>query len=398
MKIAFISNSNYKGGADLSALKIFKLLKKGKINIKFLIRFSKTNNRNQILIGNYYLNLFRSLIFLPLKNILKEKDFSLNIFPSRVIPILKKERFDLINFHWLGSETISINEIKKIKQPIVFTLHDQWLYNGGEHYFNFEKKNRSSLFIFINKYLKSLKSDIFKKNNIFFVCPSRWMKKELKKKINITDDRIATIPYPINRKIFRPASKAINKNFFNISTKKKIGLFITATNINDKRKGFDLLKISLDNLKKNYFELLLVGSKIQTLNLKQKFYSKNFINSETQVSKLINCSDFLLFPSRADNLPNVVLESLSCNKPIVAFDVGGLRDVIKHGFNGYLAKPFDTQDFCKGIDFVLANTKKLSKNISSDHSFKKFVEQKYILEKYIKFFNKINYINDNNKS
>ena len=390
MKIAFISSSNYKGGADLSAAKIFSLLKRTKIKTKFYLRFSEITKKNYNLVGSFYINLIRSLIFLPLKKILKEKDFSLNILPSKLLLSLKKENFDIINFHWLGSETISLQEIKKIKQPIIFTLHDQWIYQGGEHYFNFEKKKRNLIFKFINKYLKSLKIEILKNNNVFFVCPSKWMKKELKKNKYISEDRIEIIPYPINRKIFKPISQIKSKKFFKIHTKKKIGLFITATKIDDKRKGFDLLKNSLDLLGKNYLELLVVSSKNSNLDLKQKVHLKNFMKSEIQISKLINCSDFLLFPSRADNLPNVVLESLSCYKPVVAFDVGGLRDVIKHKFNGYLAKPFDIADFCKGIDFVSNNSKKLSKNISNDHNFKEYVDQNGITEKYLKFFQKIN--------
>lgn len=50
-------------------------------------------------------------------------------------------------------------------------------------------------------------------------------------------------------------------------------------------------------------------------------------------------------PSREDNLPNIVIESMTCGTPVAAFDVGGMRDMIDHRHNGYLAKPFDTA-FC----------------------------------------------------
>jgi glycosyltransferase involved in cell wall biosynthesis len=56
-----------------------------------------------------------------------------------------------------------------------------------------------------------------------------------------------------------------------------------------------------------------------------------------------------------DNLPNTVLEALSCGTPCVAFDIGGMSDMIDHQKNGYLAKPFDVDDLAMGIRWVLAD-------------------------------------------
>jgi glycosyltransferase involved in cell wall biosynthesis len=47
------------------------------------------------------------------------------------------------------------------------------------------------------------------------------------------------------------------------------------------------------------------------------------------------------------------MESLACGTPVVAFDVGGNSDMIEHLINGYLAKPFESQDLANGIEWVL---------------------------------------------
>jgi glycosyltransferase involved in cell wall biosynthesis len=57
----------------------------------------------------------------------------------------------------------------------------------------------------------------------------------------------------------------------------------------------------------------------------------------------------------------MVLEAMACGTPCVAFEVGGLPDLIEHERTGYLAHPFDIQDLCHGISWVLADeTRRLS--------------------------------------
>jgi glycosyltransferase involved in cell wall biosynthesis len=83
-------------------------------------------------------------------------------------------------------------------------------------------------------------------------------------------------------------------------------------------------------------------------------------------------------------LPNVGLEAHSCGLPIVSFNVGGIPDIITHKIKGYLAKPNDTDDFTKGIEFVKKNYKNLSLN-----ALKKSKKWSYnsISKKYFKFIN-----------
>lgn len=56
-------------------------------------------------------------------------------------------------------------------------------------------------------------------------------------------------------------------------------------------------------------------------------------------------------PSLAENLSNVIMESLACGTPVVAFDIGGNGDMITHKHNGYLATSPD--DLAQGIKWIL---------------------------------------------
>ena len=71
--------------------------------------------------------------------------------------------------------------------------------------------------------------------------------------------------------------------------------------------------------------------------------------------KYIALINLFVIPSLEDNLPNTVIESLTCGTPCVAFNIGGIPDMIDHKKNGYLAEAFNIESFVKGIAWVLGD-------------------------------------------
>ena len=66
--------------------------------------------------------------------------------------------------------------------------------------------------------------------------------------------------------------------------------------------------------------------------------------------------DLLVVPSRLEAFGQTASESLACATPVVAFGTSGLLDIIDHKVNGYLAKPFETEDLSNGMKFILNST------------------------------------------
>jgi glycosyltransferase involved in cell wall biosynthesis len=71
------------------------------------------------------------------------------------------------------------------------------------------------------------------------------------------------------------------------------------------------------------------------------------------MSIAMSAADVFVCPTRADNLPNVVLESMACGTPVVGFNVGGVPDMVRPGLTGLLAPPEDVQALRAAIKALL---------------------------------------------
>ena len=67
----------------------------------------------------------------------------------------------------------------------------------------------------------------------------------------------------------------------------------------------------------------------------------------------------MVVPSRQDNLPNIILEAMSCGTPCIAFHIGGLQDIILHEQTGYLANPEDSRSLSDGIQWLFQDDQRL---------------------------------------
>jgi glycosyltransferase involved in cell wall biosynthesis len=177
------------------------------------------------------------------------------------------------------------------------------------------------------------------------------------------------IPNGIDTEAYKPLNKEECRHILGISWNQKILMF-GAVSLKDERKGSDLLIKSLQQLPsslKSDILLLTLGEGgekiaemvgIKTLNL-------GYVSSDRLKSIAFSASDLFVFPTRADNLPLVLQESMACGTPMVSFDIGGVPDLVRHNITGYLAKPEDIQDFSNGIVQLLEDDQ-LRQNMSKN--------------------------------
>jgi glycosyltransferase involved in cell wall biosynthesis len=104
-------------------------------------------------------------------------------------------------------------------------------------------------------------------------------------------------------------------------------------------------------------ELVIIGASRpqhpQDFGMKVHYIGR--LHDEISQVLLYSAADVVVAPSMQENLSNTVMESLACGTPVVAFDVGGMPDMIDHQLSGYLARPFEPNDLADGIKWVLEN-------------------------------------------
>jgi glycosyltransferase involved in cell wall biosynthesis len=67
----------------------------------------------------------------------------------------------------------------------------------------------------------------------------------------------------------------------------------------------------------------------------------------------INSADVVTLTSLSEGLPSILLETMGCGRPMVATDVGGISEVLKHGETGLLVPPEDVSQIAISLKQIL---------------------------------------------
>ena len=167
------------------------------------------------------------------------------------------------------------------------------------------------------------------------------------------------IPNGIDVQIYKESNRNSARKILNIEPDSKIILF-GSSSLRDGRKGISLIPEILSTLKHELpsekIGVLFFGSQNSSILSELPFPSKylGHLFDDYSLACAYQAADVFITPSLQDNLPNTVMEAMACSTPCVAFDKGGMPDMIDHLVNGYLAQPFDIRDFALGIKKCLA--------------------------------------------
>lgn len=329
----------------------------------------------------------------------ENKPWNIGFFNNTLKTTIEQLKPDVIHLHWIN-QFVSIKQVAKFNIPVVWTMHDSWAFTGGCHIpFPCEKfkiqceacpQLNSNKNFDLSKVIFDWKKKSWKNANINFIGPSKWITDNAKSSKLLSDFLITNIPNCIDTDFFTPKNKLESRKILGIPAHKKIILFGANNATNDKNKGFDLLlkaynKIKSINVSED-IELVIFGTKEKDYSDKEKIRKIGYISQLDQFPLLYSAADVVVNASRSENFSNVILESLSCGTPVVAFDIGGNSDLIQHGVNGSLVTPFNIEELSIEISKYLQINKITSSDVTK--SVEKYSE-KLICNEFEAFYSKI---------
>ena len=426
LDIIHISNNDIKGGAARAAYRIHRCIKdnKDELNIdssmKVVTKYSDDpsvhcfNLRNQ----SWLWKRLQPRISKYIKNNLITNNYSAHniAFPNTgALKELNKNENNstkkIIHMHWLGDNTISIEEIAKLKSPIFWTLHDQWAFCGAEHYTHppiykngeiisdtrycqdYSKPSRSldEKGFDLNRWTWMRKKKYWK-TPFNIIVTSNWMFDCVKNSSLMSKWPIYLIPYPIDINKWKPINKLYAKKILGVDPSKKIILYGAIGGTKDKRKGAHLLNESLKILKNSFLRNNL--NKIQILvfgeSKSEKFINElpikflGNLNDDISLQIIYSAAEVMVVPSIQEAFGQTASEAHACGTPVVSFRIGGLIDIVSHKNTGFLADPYAPESLAYGINWVIEDNER--NKILSKEARKKVVEKwdsKIIAKQYI---------------
>ncbi len=283
---------------------------------------------------------------------------------------------DILHLHWINQGFLSLQNIAQLARlgkPMVWTLHDLWAFTGGCHIHTCDHFQQACGHC---PYLRrpgprDLSHRIWaaKKRwfpaDIHFVTCSEWLRGMALSSSLLADYPITTIPNPINTHVFQPIT-GTERNAFRqeqgIAPGARVVLFVAMT-ISEPHKGFRFLQAALQQLKANQTNLLLEIMVIgkpdpeSLAALPYPVHALGLVQDQAQLARIYAAADVFVTPTLADNLPNTVMESLSCGTPVAGFRTGGVPEMVEHLGNGYIAPQGDSAALAEGIRWILSGEK-----------------------------------------
>jgi len=267
-------------------------------------------------------------------------------FPIEELPVIKDA--DIIHLHWVGNFLNYPTFFAKIKQPVVWTLHDMNPFMGIFHYEG-DQANNKNLETVDKKIIKAKAKFVHQKDNIYIVTPSEWMKKKSESSTILGKYPHFLVPYGFDQKNYPVLDKNKSKELLKLNNG-RINILFVAFGLNVHRKGLDLLIEAVNQLDPSTFNLISVGGgEDLPLDKRINYIRIGRTNDISELNRIYTVADVTIIPSREDNSPNVMTESLLNGTPVISFSNGGMREYIETGRNGILQNEINSESLKNGI-------------------------------------------------
>lgn len=286
---------------------------------------------------------------------------------ARLLERLKPDVINVHNLHgawWAGASARVLAACCRLR-PTVWTLHDMWSFTGccryslecGKYVQGCDDECPVA-----NEYYPFSSADVIDEwnlrrgvladhPNLVAVSPSRWLA-ALAKAGLWRQHRVEVIPNGIPVDVYRPVERAAARARFGISESERV-LMVNAGQ-QPHYKGLSLIAASINTLRNNKFTLLAIGGELPGIDAPGvTIVNAGFITGERLKAEAFCAADVYIHASRADNLPNTILESILCGTPVLAVNAGGVPEAVRPPVTGWLVDDWTPAALAAAIESVM---------------------------------------------
>ncbi|WZL88730.1 glycosyltransferase [Salinimicrobium sp. 3283s] len=217
-------------------------------------------------------------------------------------------------------------------------------------------RNANKMGDFISSKLKWHLNNFYLSKLAYVISVSKECEKDFIETFSYPQAKISTVEIGVEEKEIGEIPEDLREIFKKGPVLSHIGGFVPEKN----HKG--LLRI-FKNILMNYPEsqLFLMGkgrleeeikSKVEKMQIKENVH---FLGYRNDVLEILHHSQAFVLPSLIEGLPAVILEAMYAETPVVAYNVGGIGEVVTNGETGWLIKKNEENYFCEKVNEILSS-------------------------------------------
>lgn len=261
---------------------------------------------------------------------------------------------DIINIHnlhgaWWADAAGELLGLCGRIAPVVWTLHDMWSFTGccpyslncsefvqgcttgcqvARSYFPFSAEHVPQEWARKQQALSANPGTVA-------VSPSRWLA-QLARRGLWKSHRVEVIPNGIDTELYKPQN--VTKCRAELGLPMDSPVILASYHPIPHYKGASTVSGLVELFRDQPWQWAIIGSEPPTsISSLPNVRSFGHVTSEQTKISLFACADLYVHASLAENLPNTIIECMMCGTPTVAFDVGGVPELVRPGVTGWLA-------------------------------------------------------------
>jgi N-acetyl-alpha-D-glucosaminyl L-malate synthase BshA len=323
---------------------------------------------------NYYENIFYHEVQVSKYPLFEYPPYSLAL-ASKMHEIALHEKLDILHVHYAiphATSAILAKDMLGGKIKVVTTLHgtDITIVGADPSFYEITKYSmeRSDAVTAVSAYLKDETQKTF----------------NLNKEIEVIHNFINVEKLPestCKREQFAKADEFILTHVSNFRPVKRV---------------LDVIETAARVLKQIKVKLLMVGdgpdrSAAEALCRKLGIAdSVLFLGKQTDINSFLCLSDLFLFPSESESFGLAALEAMAQSVPVISSTAGGVKEVVEHGVNGYLADIGDVSQMASYAVELLSDREKLNRfGLAAFKASKSRFHTRSIIPQYIQLYERV---------